>query len=110
MTDQYVATIVEVPGHGIRLEPAAGSVTPAQIDEEHLLILAVAFALGRGGYEHHPEPRDPAAQVLEGVLDGTSVLPWRAESDTKREVIVCDLADKGMPRCRLIPEASGEHA
>jgi hypothetical protein len=102
MSDQYVATIVEVPGHGIKLEPAAGSVTPTQVDDIHLLILAVALALGRGGYDHHPEPRDPATQVLEGVLDGSSVLPWRAASDTMRDVIVCDLGDKGMPRCRLI--------
>src|SRR3954466_7190410 len=103
MSDQYVATIVKVPGYGIRLEPAAGSVTPAQVDDMHLLVLAVAFALGRGGYDHHPEPRDPAAQTLEGVLDGTSVLPWWTASDPMRDVIVCDLGDKGMPRCRLIP-------
>jgi hypothetical protein len=103
MSDQYVATIVKVPGHGIRLEPAAESVTPVHVDDTHLLILAVAFALGRGGYDHHPEPRDPATQVLEGVLDGSAVLPWRAASDTTGDLIVCDLGDKGMmPRCRLV--------
>ncbi|HEX5205019.1 hypothetical protein ACFQS1_33810 [Paractinoplanes rhizophilus] len=103
MPDRYVATIVDVPGGGIRLDPADVSAVPEKLDEIHLLVLAVAFALGRAGYDHHPEPRDPAMQTLEGVLNGESVLPWRAPSGTDHATIVCDLG--GMPHCRVVPEA-----
>jgi|tagenome__1003787_1003787.scaffolds.fasta_scaffold20395086_2 hypothetical protein len=103
MPDRYVAAIVEVPGRGIRLDPPDVSAVPEQLDEIHLLVLAVAFALGRAGYDHHPEPRDPAMQTLEGVLNGEAVLPWRAPSGAAHGTIVCDLG--GMPRCRVVPGA-----
>jgi hypothetical protein len=99
MPNRYVATIVEVPGHGIRLNPKKESAVPEQLSEIHLLVLAVAFALGRGGYDHHPEPRDPATQTLEGVLNGEAVLPWQAPSGAADGTILCDLG--GTPRCRV---------
>jgi len=105
MPDQYIATIVGVPDHGIRLEPAPGSFIPGEVGSVHLLVLAVALALGRGGYDHHPEARDPVTQTLEGVLDGSAVLPWRAPSDTAGDTVVCELGGHGMPRCRLTRDA-----
>jgi len=102
MPNHYVAAIVEVPGHGIRLDPTDESAVPEQLDEIHLLVLAVAFALGRGGYDHHPEPRDPAIQTLEGVLNGEAVLPWQAPPGAAHgTTIVCDRG--AMPHCRVVP-------
>jgi hypothetical protein len=75
MPNRYVATIVEVPGHGIRLDPKEESAVPEQLNEIHLLVLAVAFALGRGGYDHHPEPCCPGRRPP-GRLTAPSSVIW----------------------------------
>ena len=64
MADTYAARIVDVPGQGLRLAPTDDAAVPEQPNEAHLLALAIALALGAAGYEHHPEPRDPAVQTM----------------------------------------------
>lgn len=80
MADTYAARIVDVPGQGLRLAPTDDAAVPEQPNEAHLLALAIALALGAAGYEHHPEPRDPAVQTIEALLAGDAVMPWRASS------------------------------
>jgi hypothetical protein len=75
--DEYEAAVVEVEGAGLRLFPAAGVSVPEQPSDVNLLALAVALALGRAGYEHHPEARDPEHQTLEALLAGETTMPWR---------------------------------
>jgi len=102
---RYVARIVEVPDHGIKLEPAEDSVTPDQPTEVNLLGMAIALALGAAGYRHHAEQRDPELQTLDTLLTGDAVMPWRpGESGGDTQYIVCRLAD-GLPTCEVRPTA-----
>ncbi len=101
---KYVARIVEVPGHGIKLEPVADSVAPEEPTEVNLLGMAIALALGAAGYRHHAEQRDPELQTLDALLSGEAVMPWRAggSSSSDAPYIVCDLSD-GPPKCEVRP-------
>jgi hypothetical protein len=101
---RYVARIVEVPDHGIRLEPADNSVTPEQPTEVNLLGMAIALALGAAGYRHHAEQRDPELQTLDTLLSGDAVMPWRASESGGTSFIVCQLND-GRPTCEVRPSA-----
>ena len=98
----YAANICEVPGEGIRLEPDEDSAVPSEINAMHLLVLGIALALGRAGYDHHATPRDPSIQTIEGVLDGQAVLPWRFPPGPTNARIVCDIDQAGVRRCRVI--------
>jgi hypothetical protein len=101
MTDgAYVARIVEVPGRGLRLEPAEGSTAPDQPTEVNLLGMAAALALGAAGYEHHPETRDAELQTLDALLAGEAVMPWRHPEQSDDAVLVCETGSAG-PRCRV---------
>ena len=98
----YIARIVDVPDHGIRLEPAPDSTTPEQANEVNLLGLAVALALGSAGYHHHPEPRDPELQTLDALLAGEVTMPWLSETPAgETTYIVCESASTGAPKCRV---------
>lgn len=100
---KYVARIVEVPDHGIKLEPVADSAAPEQPTEVNLLGMAIALALGAAGYRHHAEQRDPELQTLDALLSGEAVMPWRAtRSSSDAPYIVCDLTD-GPPTCEVRP-------
>jgi hypothetical protein len=117
MPTDYTARIIDVPSRGIRLEPADGSAVPDQPNDVDLLAIGVAIALGAAGYEHHPEPRDPQVQTLEGLLAGTAVMPWRrgaaaagpgtAEPGTEPHV-TCGRAASGMFTCtvRYLPAST----
>jgi hypothetical protein len=96
----YVARIVDVPDHGIRLEPTEDSISPDQPNQTNLLALAIAMALGAAGYHHHPEPRDPGLQTLDTLLAGEAVMPWLSRTPSgDTTYLVCDLSPT--PRCRL---------
>jgi len=98
----YIARIVDVPDHGIRLEPTSDSTAPHQADEVNLLGLAVALALGSAGYHHHPEPRDPELHTLDALLAGDVTMPWLSATATgENTYIVCESASTGSPRCHL---------
>jgi hypothetical protein len=98
----YVARIVDVPDHGIRLEPTEDSVRPDRPDKTNLLALAVALTLGASGYHHHPEPRDPELQTLDALLAGEAVMPWLGiASAGDHTFIVCETSEAGPPACRL---------
>ena len=102
---RYVARIVEDPEHGIRLEPADGSVAPDQPTEVNLLVMAIALALGAAGYRHHAEMRDPELQTLDALLSGDTAMPWRASAGPAgTPYIVCELHD-GRPTCEVRPGA-----
>ena len=102
---KYVARIVEVPDHGIKLEPAPDSVAPEEPTGVNLLGMAIALALGAAGYRHHAEQRDPELQTLDMLLTGDAVMPWRpAEESTGTPYIVCELND-GRPTCEVRPTA-----
>jgi hypothetical protein len=96
----YVARIVDVPGSGLRLEPAEGSVAPDQPTEVNLLGMAVALALGAAGYKHHSETRDPELQTLDALLAGEAVMPWRHPAEPGDAVLVCETGPAG-PQCRV---------
>jgi hypothetical protein len=101
MSDKYSAEIVDVAGEGIRLQPQAG--VPDQANDSNLLAMSVALALGRAGYEHHPETRNPGVQTIEALLAGTAVMPWRAggsDAGTARQV-VCERLASGTWRCQV---------
>ena len=100
---RYVARIVEVPGHGIRLEPTEDSERPDyQPNDVNMLGLAIALALGAAGYHHHPEPRDPELQTLYALLAGEVVMPWRPERPHETEpYVVCVRSGSGPPTCRV---------
>jgi len=102
MLGRYAAKIYEVAGEGIRFEPDEESAFPSEVNAMHLLVLGIALALGRAGYDHHPTPRNPTIQTIEGVLDGQAVLPWRPPPGSTDARIVCDIDQAGMPRCRVI--------
>ncbi|MGW6280131.1 hypothetical protein [Kribbella sp. NPDC055071] len=105
MTDgRYVAQIVEVPEHGIKLVPAEGSVAPDEPTEVNLLGMAIALALGAAGYRHHTEQRDPELQTLDALLTGDAVMPWRPSEAGGTPHIVCELND-GRPTCEVRPTA-----
>lgn len=102
MPGRYAAKICEVPGEGIRFEPDEESAVSSGVNAMHLLVLGIALALGRAGYDHHPSPRDPAIQTIEGVLDGQAVLPWLPPPGPSDARIICDIDQAGVPRCRVI--------
>lgn len=96
----YVARIVDVPGQGIRLEPAEDSVSPDQPTETNLLAMSAALALGAAGYRHHPETRHPGLQTLDALLAGEVVMPWVGTTPTAADTyLVCTL--DGAPRCHV---------
>jgi hypothetical protein len=98
----YVARIVDVPDHGIRLEPAGDSERSDEPTATNLLAMAVALALGAAGYRHHPEPRDPELQTLETLLTGQSVMPWVSDTSAgDNTYVVCTPSSTGLPHCRL---------
>jgi hypothetical protein len=98
----YVARIIDVPDHGIRLEPTEDSILPDQPTQTNLLGLAVALALGASGYHHHPEPRDPELHTLEALLAGAVVMPWLGiASAGEHTFIVCETTLDGPPKCHL---------
>jgi len=98
----YVARIVDVPDHGIRLEPADGSERPDEPTGTNLLAMSVALALGAAGYRHHPEPRDPALQTLDALLAGDSVMPWVSDTSAgDNTYLVCTPTSTGLPHCRV---------
>jgi hypothetical protein len=99
---RYVARIVEVPDHGIKLEPAEDSVAPDQPTEVNLLGMAIALALGAAGYRHHAEQRDPELQTLDALLTGDAVMPWRSPDEASTPYLVCRLND-GLPTCEVRP-------
>jgi hypothetical protein len=100
---RYVARIVEVPDHGIKFEPAEGSVAPELPTEVNLLVMAIALALGAAGYRHHPEQRDAELQTLDTLLSGEAVIPWRpAHGADDTAYVVCQLND-GRPTCEVRP-------
>jgi len=102
---RYVARIVEVPEHGIKLEPAEGTVAPEEPNEVNLLAMSIALALGAAGYRHHAEQRDAELQTLDTLLSGDAVMPWRsAEGAEETAYVVCQLND-GRPTCEVRPTA-----
>ena len=101
---KYVARIVEVPDHGIKLEPVEESVAPKEPTEVNLLGMAIALALGAAGYHHHAEQRDPELQTLDALLSGDAVMPWRPAEGGSTAYLVCELND-GRPTCEVRPNA-----
>lgn len=114
MTGSFTAEIVEVPGHGVRLRPAgplATPATPADPGEANLLALAIALAMGAAGYEHHPEPRDPGIQTIDGLLAGDAAMPWRAAGgQPPGHYVVCERSGPGSWKCHLQDQAPGDPA
>lgn len=102
--ERYVARIVEIPDHGIRLEPAEGSVAPEEPTEVNLLGMAIALALGAAGYRHHAEQRDAELQTLDALLAGDAVMPWKPAEAGRTPYVVCELND-GRPTCEVRPTA-----
>ncbi|MFI5694363.1 hypothetical protein ACIA58_21110 [Kribbella sp. NPDC051586] len=101
---KYTARIVEVPDHGIKLEPGEGTTVPDQPNEVNLLGMAIALALGAAGYRHHEEQRDPELQTLDALLAGDAVMPWKPAESGSTAYVVCELND-GRPRCEIRPTA-----
>jgi len=102
---KYVARIVEVPGHGIQLDPEDGTTVPDQPTEVNLLGMAIALALGAAGYRHHAEQRDPKLQTLDALIAGDAVMPWRPPEAGRTAYLVCELND-GRPTCEVRPSAA----
>jgi hypothetical protein len=107
MSDTYDARVLDIPGEGIRLEPAEGSAVPGKPNDVNLLGMAVALALGASGYEHHPEPRDPELQTLDALLAGEATMPWRARAAEQARAagavphVVCERTANGAFRCEV---------
>jgi hypothetical protein len=105
---RYRAEIVEV-GHGVRLHPVDEASIPTEPNEAHLLGLAIALAMGAAGYKHHPEPRDPENQTIDGLLAGEVSMPWRIARPPGGEApasrLVCDRSDSAGWRCQIEPAA-----
>lgn len=101
---RYVAQVVEVPEHGIKLVPTEESVAPDEPTEVNLLGMAIALALGAAGYRHHAEQRDPELQTLDALLTGDAVMPWRPAESGSTPYLVCELND-GRPTCEVRPTA-----
>ncbi|MFG1911208.1 hypothetical protein [Kribbella sp. NPDC048928] len=98
---KYVARIVEVVDHGIKLEPEAGTTVPEGPNEVNLLGMSIALALGAAGYRHHAEQRDPELQTLDALIAGDAVMPWKPGTPG---YLVCELND-GRPTCEVRPTA-----
>jgi hypothetical protein len=102
----YRAEIVEA-GQGVRLRPEDETAIPDDMNEVHLLGLAIALAMGAAGYEHHPQPRDPENQTVDGLLAGEVTMPWRlvqpAAGSSSASHVVCDRSDSGSWKCRVEP-------
>jgi hypothetical protein len=96
----YSAEIVDA-GDGVRLRPAGDASIPADLNEVHLLGLAIALAMGAAGYEHHPQPRDPESQTIDGLLAGEVTMPWRRAGGEAGARVVCDRSDSGSWKCRV---------
>jgi hypothetical protein len=103
---RYSAEIVEEAGGAVRLRPADGTAIPTELNEVHLLGLAIALAMGAAGYQHHPEPRDPDI-TIDALLTGDVAMPWQGPSGggTQASRIVCDRSDSAAWRCRIEPAA-----
>lgn len=101
---KYVARIVEVADHGIKLEPGEGTAVPDKPTEVNLLGMAIALALGAAGYRHHAEQRDPELQTLDALLAGDAVMPWKPAEPGTPAYLVCELND-GRPTCEVRPSA-----
>ncbi|TDW77594.1 hypothetical protein [Kribbella pratensis] len=101
---KYTAQIVEVPDHGIKLEPVEGATVPDGPNEVNLLGMSIALALGAAGYHHHAEQRDPELQTLDALLAGDAVMPWKPAESGSTAYIVCELND-GRPTCEVRPTA-----
>jgi hypothetical protein len=101
---KYSAEIVEEAGQGVRLRPADGAAVPTELNEVHLLGLAVALAMGAAGYEHHPQPRDPDI-TIDTLLAGEVAMPWQKPSGGQAPAsrIVCERSDSAAWRCRIEP-------
>jgi hypothetical protein len=102
--ERYVARIVEVPEHGIKLETAEGATVPEEPTEVNLLGMAIALALGAAGYRHHAEQRDAELQTLDTLLSGEAVMPWKPAADAGTAYVVCEL-NGGKPTCEVRPTA-----
>jgi hypothetical protein len=123
----YRAEIVEA-GDGVRLRPADDATIPTELNEVHLLGLAIALAMGAAGYEHHPEPRDAENQTIDALLAGEVSMPWRmarppsggapppssgtpppsgearqSSGAAQASHLVCDRSDGAAWRCRIEP-------
>lgn len=106
VADGYRAEIVEADD-GVRLRPAGDASIPTDVNEIHLLGLAIALAMGAAGYEHHPRPRDPESQTIDGLLAGEVTMPWRMTGGGAGAArVVCDRSDAGSWKCRV--EAAGQ--
>jgi hypothetical protein len=98
----YVARIVDVPDHGIRLEPADDSERSGEPTATNLLAMSAALALGAAGYRHHPEPRNPGLQTLDALLAGEAVMPWVSDTSAgDNTYLVCTPTSTGLPHCRV---------
>jgi hypothetical protein len=108
MTGSYTAEIVDVPGHGVRLRPTGPAATPAEPGGANLLALAIALAMGADGYEHHPEPRDPGIQTIDGLLAGDTAMPWQpAGGQQPGHHIVCERSGSGSWKCHVQRQPPG---
>ncbi|MFI5611479.1 hypothetical protein [Amycolatopsis sp. NPDC051903] len=103
MSDSYTAAIVYTPEAGVRLRPDGGGDLPAAANDVNLLGMAIALALGRAGYEHHPEPRDPELQTLDALIAGDAVMPWRRPAGGDDEQIACTRGAGGVWSCEVKP-------
>jgi hypothetical protein len=105
VADSYRARIAEIHDEGILLQPDDGTAVPDDPSEVNLLVLAIAAALGAGGYEHHPEVRSSQLQSLDALLAGETAIPWRpgsARADGADEPqLVCERLPSSAWRCRL---------
>ncbi|WP_326836580.1 hypothetical protein VSH64_16980 [Amycolatopsis rhabdoformis] len=101
MSDSYTAAIVHSPEAGVRLRPDATDL-PGDANDVNLLGMAIALALGRAGYEHHAEARDPQLQTLDALIAGDTVMPWRRPDDsTDEQHLTCTRAATGAWRCEV---------
>jgi hypothetical protein len=111
MTGSYTAEIVDVPAQGVRLRPADPPAIPVEPGEANLLALAIALAMGAAGYEHHPEPRDPGIQTIDGLLAGDTAMPWRpAGGQQPGHYMVCERSASASWKCHVQRQAPGSAA
>lgn len=100
---RYTAEIVEEAGSGTRLRPTDGTAAPTELNEIHLLGLAVALAMGAAGYVHHPQPRDRDI-TIDALLAGEVAMPWHRPAGRGGSRIVCERSDSAW-QCRIEPAA-----
>jgi hypothetical protein len=111
MTGTYTAEIADVPDQGVRLRPTDPAAIPADPSEANLLALAIALAMGAADYEHHPEPRDPGIQTIDGLLAGDTTMPWRpAGGQHPGHYLVCERSGSASWRCHVQQQAPGDTA